>query len=127
MFVEPGVLNGTPAVTTTLSSRVANPSAKATRVAETTASLKRSTSSVIAQWRPQTNARRRAVPRNGVSAMIGTVGRSRAAKRAVVPEWVKQQIALISVVSATSRAAAVIAVAIDGSAGLRPRATLTSL
>ena len=46
---------------------------------------------------------------SGVSAMIGTRGRSRAARSAVVPEWLKQQIALTWVVSATSRAATVIA------------------
>ena len=59
--------------------------------------------------RPQLSASRRAVPASGVSAMIGTRGRSRAASSAVVPEWLKQQIALTCVVSATSRAATVIA------------------
>ena len=44
---------------------------------------------------------------------------------AVVPEWVKQQIALMSVVSATSRAAAVMALAMDGSAGVRARDTIS--
>ena len=40
--------------------------------------------------------------------MIGTRGRSRATRLAVVPDWLKQQIALILVVSAISRAAATI-------------------
>ena len=40
--------------------------------------------------------------------MIGRPGRSRAVSSAVVPDWVKQQIALMSVVSAISRAAATI-------------------
>ncbi len=73
-----------------------------------TACLKRDNCPVITQSTPQVSARRRAVPIMLVIAMIGTRGRSRAVKSAVVPDWVKQQIALISVVSAISRAAATI-------------------
>ncbi len=46
-------------------------------------------------------------------AMIGTRGRSRATRKAVVPLSVKQQITLIFVVSAISRAAATIPSATD--------------
>ncbi len=79
------------------------------RAAETTAVLNRPTSlAVTKQLVPQVRHNRRAVPTSGVSARIGTRGLSRAVSAAVVPEWVKQQIALISVVSAISRAAATI-------------------
>src|SRR5690606_408266 len=109
MLVEPGVLKGTPAVRTIWSASVANPSSRAARAAETTAILNRLTFSVTMQWSPQESARRRAILGNGVSARIGTRGRSREARSAVVPVWVKQQIALIWAVSAISRAATVIA------------------
>ncbi len=49
---------------------------------------------------------RRAVSTSGVSARIGTRGRSRATSDAVVPVCEKQQIALMLVDSAISRAAA---------------------
>ena len=55
--------------------------------------MKRSTSPVLAQLMPLYRHSRRAVSMNGVSAMIGTRGRSRDTSAAVVPEWVKQQIA----------------------------------
>ncbi len=41
----------------------------------------------IAQCRPQVRHMRRAVAISGVSAMIGTRGRSRATSEAVVPDW----------------------------------------
>jgi len=110
ILVVPGLLNGTPAVTTIWSISVANPSLRAARAALTTAILKRSTGSVVTtQCIPQVRTRRRAVVGSGVIAMIGTRGRSRAVFDAVVPDWVKQQIALMSTVSAISRAADTIA------------------
>ena len=42
---------------------------------------------------PQSRPSRRAVSRSGVSTRIGTLGRSRAMRRAVEPELVKQMIA----------------------------------
>ena len=103
-----------------LSSGPAKLSRRAARTALTTASLKRSTGPETTQCSPQTKDSRRAVASIGVSAMIGTAGRSRAALSAVVPEWVKQQIALTSVDSATSRAAAVIASATERRSIPRP-------
>ncbi|SPF31209.1 hypothetical protein POI8812_03566 [Pontivivens insulae] len=115
----PGVLKGTPAVTMILSSSVAKPSPTAARTAATTASLKRSTSGVTTQCRPQTRLSRRAVPISGVSAITGTRGFSRLARIAVVPDWVNEQIAFTSIVSATSRAAVVIASAMPRLARVR--------
>ncbi len=71
--------------------------------------MKRSTSGTTTQCSPQLSASRRAERTSGVSAITGTRGRSRAASSAVVPECEKQQIAFTFVVSATSRAATVIA------------------
>jgi hypothetical protein len=87
MFVLPGVLNGTPAVTTTISLGVAIPDAIAARTASITAVLKRSTTlTVITQFVPQLRARRRTVLMSLDSTMIGTRGRSRDVKSAVVPD-----------------------------------------
>ncbi len=107
MFVVPLTLKGTPAVTTIWSVSVAKPYSRAAFAALTTAILKRSTGpSVCTQWTPQVRQSRLTVAMSGDSAMIGTAGRSRATRLAVVPDWLKQQIALMSVVSAISRAAA---------------------
>ena len=62
--------------------------------------------------------------RSEVIAMIGTPGRSRAVSSAVVPDWVKQQIALMSVVSAISRAAATMAWATVSPRALREAAMI---
>ena len=58
------------------------------RQALSTISEKLSTSLVSTQWVPQTTAKRRAVSRMAVRQMIGTSGRSRAARSAVEPEVV---------------------------------------
>ena len=67
----------------------------------------------MTQFVPQVRLKRRAVLIFDVKAMIGTRGRSRAVKLAVVPDEVKQAIAFTSVVSAISRAAATILSATD--------------
>ena len=104
-MVVPVILNGTPAVITTCSVSSASPSANAARTALTTASLKRVLLPDRTQFVPQVKARRLAVPISDDNAMIGTRGRSLAVSSAVVPVYVKQQMALMSVVSAISRAA----------------------
>ena len=68
---------------------------------------------------------RRAVPRSDVSARIGTCGRSRAQRSAVVPFCVKQQITLMFVVSAISRAATTMASATDPRTFLRLAAMIS--
>jgi hypothetical protein len=62
---------------------------------------------------PQVRHMRRATPTSGVSARIGTRGPFARHQRAVLPDWVKQQIALMSTVSAISRAAATMASAVE--------------
>jgi len=111
--VVPGWLKGTPAVTTIWSVCSAKPSSRAARAALTTADLKRSTLPVATQVTPQTRQSRRSVAALGLSARIGTCGRSRATLSAVVPDSVKQQIALILVDSAISRAAETMASATE--------------
>ncbi len=46
------------------------------------------TSEVCTQWAPHSSEKRRAVARSSVSSMIGTAGRSRAARSAVDPDMV---------------------------------------
>ncbi len=81
----------------------------AAREALITAILNLSNSSVKTEWVPQVKQRRRAVETNAVIAIIGTWGRSLEINKAVVPDWLKQHIALTEVVSASSRAEETIA------------------
>ena len=88
MLVEPGVLSGTPAVMMMRSPGLPKPSSKAMRQARSTMSSRSLASGVTTQCVPHSSDSRRAVSRIGDSAMIGTCGRSRAARRPVVPDAV---------------------------------------
>ena len=88
MLVAPGVPSGTPAVMMMRWPGSAKPSSRAMRQARETMSSRSWASSVRTQCRPQTSARRRLVAVMGVSAMIGTVGRSRDTRMPVEPEAV---------------------------------------
>ena len=85
MLVAPGVPNGTPAVITSLSPAAAKPSRSAMVQACETMSENFATSSVRTAWTPRTSTSRRAVSTLGVNPMIGTPGRSRAARSVVEP------------------------------------------
>ncbi len=111
MLVEPGVPNGTPAVMTTRcpprdllalrhTDRLLHHLGEVLDVGE------------VYAMRAPDSARRRAVSIFGVSARIGAVGRSRAARSAVAPELVKETIAAAPIVSGDLAAAALIASAI---------------
>src|SRR5260370_1885491 len=108
-LVEPGVPNGTPAVMTTRWPEPAISSRWAGRTAFCTMSLKFLISGRWTQCAPHNRASRLAVARFGVSARIGTDGRSRAAREAVAPELVNETIAAAPIVAATCQAAALIA------------------
>ena len=58
-------------------------------------------SAVTTECTPHTTAKRRATSVEGVRPMIGASGRSRAARRAVLPEAVKPQMAAAPIVCAT--------------------------
>ena len=86
MFVDPGTLKGTPAVTTIKSFSLANLYLTAALEALTTAILNLSNSSVKTEWAPQVRHKRRAVDKSAVIAIIGTCGRSLETSKAVVPD-----------------------------------------
>ena len=90
---SPASPNGTPAVTMIRSPPLARPWRSAIRFALPTISSKLATSRVRTACAPHSRPSRRAVFSDGVSTSSGTVGRSRATRRAVEPELVKQTIA----------------------------------
>jgi hypothetical protein len=114
-LVEPGVRNGTPASTITRSPAFAMPWRSAMRFDLATMSSNDSTSRVWTACVPHNRPRRRAVSWLGVSTSSGTEGRSRAIRRAVEPEVVKQMIATADTVAAMFFAASASASAVVGS------------
>ena len=117
--MAPGVPRGTPAVMTMDCSGAANPSRQAMRQARSTMSSKSWASSVTTQCKPQARASRRPVLCTGVSAMIGTLGLSRAARKPVDPELVQLTMAAACSVCTTWRAAAMMASGVVASGSLR--------
>ncbi|MNC68486.1 hypothetical protein D3C75_1190900 [compost metagenome] len=86
LLVEPGLPNGTPAVISNVSPRLAMPWAWAISSAvETTSSTWRKRS-LTTECTPQATVKRRAVTRFGVRLRIGARGRSRAARRVEAPD-----------------------------------------
>ena len=114
-LVDPGVPNGTPAIRMTRSPALAIPWRSAVRFDLATISSNEVTSRVWTAWVPHSSPSRRAVSICGVRTRIGTDGRSRAIRRAVDPELVKQMIAAADTVCAIVLAASASASAVVGS------------
>ena len=88
MFVVPETPNGMPAMMTSESPALTNPSPSAVRHALSTISSTRSMSSLSTECTPHTRASRRAVLVCGVRLRIGALGRSRAARKLLDPDFV---------------------------------------
>ena len=93
-LVDPGVPKGTPASTTILLPFCVILCRSAIRRALPTISSNVSISLVRTAWTPHVKPSFRAVSSRGVKARIGVSGRSRATRRTVLPDEVKQVIAL---------------------------------
>ena len=88
MLVEPGVRSGTPAVMMMRSPGLPKPSSMGDAAGAVDHVVEVGGVGRTTQCVPHSSDSRRAVSRTGDSAMIGTCGRSRAARRPVVPDAV---------------------------------------